>query len=87
MTGLVLTPLGAGSVLASWAAPSYAENYRVSWKLLNASSGEPAIQAGLVAETQFALTGLPSGEPIAVTVSARNDAGETTATEAQILVP
>jgi hypothetical protein len=89
VTGLVLTPLGAGAgaVLVSWGASSYAEDYRVSWKPSSMSSGEPGVLAGLVAETQFALTGLPSGVPIVVSVTARNNSGETEPMEAAIVVP
>jgi hypothetical protein len=85
VTGLVLTPGGAGIVLASWAASSLAVNYRVTWKPTS-SSGEPT-EVGLVGETQFALTSLPSGVPITIGVSARNDSGETAPTEAAIVVP
>ena len=85
VTDLVLTPGGAGIVLASWAASTNAENYRVTWKPTS-SGGEPT-EVGLTAETQFALTGLPSGVPIRVGVSARNAAGETLATEVTIVVP
>jgi len=85
VAGLVLTPGGAGIVLASWAASSLAVNYRVTWKPTS-SSGEPT-EVGLVGETQFALTSLPSGVPITIGVSARNDSGETAPTEAAIVVP
>jgi len=85
VTGLVLTPGGAGIVLASWAASTNAENYRLTWKPTS-SAGEPT-EVGLTAETQFALTGLPSGLPISVGVSARNAAGETLTTEVTIVVP
>jgi hypothetical protein len=87
ITGLVLTPGGAGIVLVSWPASSYADNYRVVWHPSSASSGEPPIEAGLTAETQMALTELPSGVPIIVGVSARNDSGETDVEEATIVVP
>jgi hypothetical protein len=82
--GLVLTPGGAGIVLVSWAASSYATNYRVTWKPTG-SSGDPT-DAGLFTDTQCILTGLPSGMPITVAVSARNDSGETVPTEAAITV-
>ena len=81
---LVLTPGGAGIVLASWAASSLAENYRIVWR---PSSGGATTEAGLVGETQFALTGLPSGVPIIIGLSARNSTGETAPTEAAIVVP
>jgi hypothetical protein len=87
VSALLLTPLGAGTVLAQWPASSYAESYRVTWKPSSASSGEPGTQAGLVSATQFALTGLPSGVSIIVSVSARNGSGETEPVEAAIVVP
>ena len=82
---LTLVPGAAGQVIAEWSPSSYAENYRVKWKVLDAS-GE-AVMAGLTADTQLALMDLPSGATIVVAVSARNHSGETAACEAQIAVP
>jgi hypothetical protein len=82
---LTLVPGAAGRVLATWPAASYAENYRVEWSVLNVS-GDPTV-AGLTSATQFALTGLPSGATVVVGVIARNNSGETAATQAQIVVP
>jgi hypothetical protein len=75
----------AGQVLVTWPASSHAENYRVQWEVLDAG-GEPIV-AGLTAETQFALTDLPSGATIVVGVTARNRSGETAPAQAQMVVP
>ena len=82
---LVLTPGGAGIVLAQWGLASLAENYRVSWRVVG-NPAEPT-ELGLFTERQCALTGLPSGQNIVVLVTARNDSGETEPTEAAIVVP
>jgi hypothetical protein len=79
---LVLLPIGSGTVMATWAVSSYATNYRVTWK--PTASSDPATEVGLFAETQAVLTGLPAGVPITVAVSARNESGETTPTEAAV---
>lgn len=82
---LVLTASGPGVVLANWAASSRAENYRVVWRA--SSSSDPAVEIGLFTEPQATLMDLPSGVPIIIGVSARNDSGETAVTEASIVVP
>ena len=82
VTGLVLTPAGAGTVIASWSPSSNATNYRVSWKPTS-SSGEPT-EVGLFADPQAVISGLPTGVPLTIAVSARNSAGETAATEGSI---
>jgi hypothetical protein len=57
---------------------------RVVWR---PSSSGAETEAGAVTKTQFALTGQPSGVPIIVGVSARNNSGETAPTEAATVVP
>ncbi len=66
-------------------ALSRAINYRVSWKP-QVSSGDPTV-VGLYGDGAATLSGLPSGTLIDVLVTARNNAGETQATQASILVP
>ena len=85
VTGLVLTPGTAGMVLVNWTPSSLASNYRVTWKPTSGSG--PATEAGLFPGTSCVLTELPSAVPITVAVSARNEAGETAATEGTIVVP
>jgi len=81
---LVLTPAGTSMVLVRWGLASLAENYRVKWRL-SGSAAEPT-EVGLFTDRQCSITGLPSGANIVVGVSARNDSGETTPTEAAITV-
>lgn len=83
--GLILTAGLPGTVLVQWEHAARAINYRVSWKP-QGSSGDPTV-AGLYGDGEATLSGLPSGVTIVVTVTARNDAGETQPTEATILVP
>ena len=52
----------------------------------SARSESPATTGTIVADTQFALTDLPSGENVIVGVTARNRSGETTPAESSILV-
>jgi hypothetical protein len=85
VTGLTLTAGGAGIVLVNCAPSTRATNYRVMWRA--SSSGDPATSAGLFTGPQCTLTGLPSGVPIIVGVSARNASGETAIVEATIVVP
>jgi hypothetical protein len=85
VTGLVLTPLGAGVVSAAWDLATLAENYRVTWRVTGGSS--PITELGLFADRQCTITGLPSGSSVVVGVTARNDSGETAPTEAVIVVP
>jgi hypothetical protein len=82
---LVLTPGGAGIVLAQWGLASLADNYRVSWRI--AGSADEPNEIGLFTERQATLTALPSGANIVVLVTARNESGETVPTEAAIVVP
>jgi len=82
VTGLTLLPVGSGTVFATWEPSVRAENYRVTWK--PTASSDPATEVGLFAETQATLTSLPAGVPITVAVSARNNSGETAATEAAV---
>ena len=83
--GVIVTPGLPGTVLAQWQQSPRALNYRVSWRLM--TSGAEPVEVGLFTDLAANLTGLPSGAQIAVLVTARNNAGETPATTALIMVP
>jgi hypothetical protein len=82
VTGVVITPAGSGLVLVTWEPSARATNYRVTWK--PTSSSDPATEVGLFTEPQAVIDSLPSGVPITIAVSARNESGETLPTEAAI---
>jgi hypothetical protein len=83
--GLTLHAGLPGVVQVSWLRSALATNYRVSW-LRPAPGAEPVI-AGLFTDLAVTLTGLPSGESITVSVSARNATGETAPMQKTIVVP
>ncbi len=83
--GLTATPALPGTVLVQYAASARAANYRVSWKS-QVGSGEPT-EFGLFADLVVTLSGLPSETPIVVSVTARNEAGETQPAEVTVVVP
>ena len=85
VTGLVLTPAGAGKVFVEHEASVCALDYQVSWKPQD-GSGNPTV-VGLFADLTLTLSGLPTGLAVVVSVTARNSAGETQPTEATIVVP
>ncbi len=85
VTGLTATPGLPGQVLVQHEASARALNYRVSWKP-QVSSGEPT-EVGLFADLAVTLSGLPSGTTIVVSVTARNEAGETQPAEVTVVVP
>jgi hypothetical protein len=60
-------------------------DYRVSWKVAD-GSGDPTV-VGLFADLAVTLSGLPSGVSIVVSVTARNNAGETQPAEVTVVVP
>ena len=78
----MVTAIGSGTALATWATSARALDYRASWK--PAASSDPAIEVGLFAEAQAIIPSLPSGVPIVVSVSARNASGETAATRVTV---
>lgn len=84
--GLILAAGLPGTVVVTWEAASLAENYRVVWRP-EGSPSENNTEVGLFADLQVLISGLPSGSSVTVGVSARNDSGETEATEATITVP
>jgi hypothetical protein len=85
VSGLNLRAGMPGEVQVSWLRSTVASSYRVTWRT-GASGAEP-VQAGLFADLAVTLSGLPSGQTIFVSVSARNASGETTPTEKSIVVP
>jgi hypothetical protein len=85
VTGLTATPGPPGQVLVQHEASARAVDYRVSWKP-EIGSGEPTV-VGLFADLAVTLSGLPSGTTIVVSVTARNEAGETQPTEVTVVVP
>ena len=85
VAGLTATPGLPGPVLVQYAASARAANYRVKWKPQQ-SSGEPT-EVGLFADLVVTLSGLPSGTTIVVSVTARNEAGETQSAEVTVVVP
>jgi hypothetical protein len=64
--------------------PRPASSYRVTW-LKSAPDAEPVI-VGLFTDLAVTLSGLPSGQSIKVSVSARNATGETVPAEKTIIV-
>ncbi len=85
VTGLTATPGQPGQVFVQHAASARASDYRVSWKP-QVSSGD-FTEVGLFADLAVTLGGLPSGTTIVVSVTARNEAGETQPTEVTVVVP
>jgi hypothetical protein len=83
--GLTLRAGGApGEIIAEWAPSSGAINYRVS-RRISGVDGDP-VEIGLVAEPLTIISGLPAGSTVTVSVTARNNDGETQPVSAQIVV-
>ena len=85
VSGLTVSPGLPGQVLVQYHASARAIDYRVSWKVQDAS-GDP-IMAGLFADLAVTLTGLASGATIVVSVTARNETGETQPASVTGVVP
>jgi hypothetical protein len=83
--GVTATPGLPSTVLVQWMASARAINYRVSWSL--AVSGAEITEVGLFADRAVNLSGLPSGAMVTIYVTARNNSGETSATEVDVTVP
>jgi hypothetical protein len=81
---LTLRPAGEGTILAEWRAARLADNYRVSWEVTD-TDAEPT-EVGLVSDPKAILTGLPVGESVTVTVTARNRTGESGPVRATIVL-
>jgi hypothetical protein len=76
VTGLTVRPgTVAGEIIVEWAAASGAENYRVL-RQVQTLDNEP-VEVGLFTDRTVIIGGLPSGKTVRVTVTARNEAGET----------
>jgi hypothetical protein len=85
VTGLTLRPGGVvGEVIVEWQPSVGAQSYRVL-RLIQTVDASP-LEVGLFNEPMAIISGLPSGKTVVVTVSARNEAGETLPTSASILV-
>jgi len=85
ITGLTLRPGGvAGEVIVEWQPSIGAESYRVL-RLIQTLDASP-LEVGLINEPVTIIGGLPSGKTVVVSVSARNEAGETLSTSASLLV-
>jgi hypothetical protein len=74
--GLTLRPGGvAGEIIVEWEPSVGAANYRVSRQVLTVDV-EP-VEVGLFSDRMVIIGDLPSGKTVRVTVTARNEAGET----------
>jgi hypothetical protein len=85
VTGLTLRPSGIpGEVIVEWQPSVGAEGYRVLRLVQNVDSSP--LEVGLFTDPTAIISGLPSGQTVVVSVSARNEAGETLPASASILV-
>lgn len=84
---LILTPGSAGMIFADWDDARRATRYRVLRKIPG-TDAEPVEITGTLTESEYTLTGLPSGATVEIPIVAVNDAGDgpLTAT-ATIVVP
>jgi hypothetical protein len=83
---LVLTPGSAGMVFADWDDARRADCYRVFKQ--GPTDPAPVEVANAVTESEFTLTGLPSGIAIKITIAPVNEAGDgPESNQAQIVVP
>jgi hypothetical protein len=82
--GLVLNagPAGSGVLYLDWDDAPRADRYRI-WRQL---PGEPEpVVVATVTESDATLSGQPLGQPIAIAISAVNDAGETSRGEVRTI--
>jgi hypothetical protein len=79
VANLVLTPGGPGMVFADWDDARRAERYRV-FKQVPADA-QPVEVANAVTESEYTLTGLPSGVTVKIYIVPVNDAGDGAASE------
>jgi hypothetical protein len=76
VAGLTLRPGGvAGEIIVEWEPSVGAANYRVSRQVLTVDD-EP-VEVGLFTDRMVIINGLSSGKTVRVSVTARNEAGET----------
>jgi hypothetical protein len=86
IANLVLTPGSAGMVLADWDDARRADRYRVYRQTPHESA--PIAVANAVLESEYTLTGLPSGLVVRISIVPVNEAGSgPESTPAEILVP
>jgi hypothetical protein len=84
--GLALAGGGPGTVDADWSDAARAEHYRV-WKQVVGVDAD-FVAVGSPTDSDFTLTGLPSGATVKVQITAVNDAGESQpSTTQQMVVP
>ena len=85
ITGLTLRPGGIpGEVIVEWQPSAGAQNYRVLRVVQTVD--QQSVEVGLFTDPTAIISGLPSGKTVVVTVTARNEAGETLPTSVAILV-
>jgi hypothetical protein len=72
---LILTPGSAGMVFADWDDARRATRYRVLRKIIGTDTA-PVELTGTLTESEYTLTGLPSGTTVEITIAAVNDAGD-----------
>ncbi len=82
--GFVLAAGGTGELEADWSDAPRADRYRV-WKQVVGVDANP-IAVGSPTDSDFTLTGLPSGATVKVQITAVNDAGESQPSATQQLV-
>jgi hypothetical protein len=76
VNGLTVRPGGvAGEIIVEWEPSVGAANYRVSREVLTVDA-EP-VEVGLFSDRMVVISGLPAGKTVRVSVTARNEAGET----------
>jgi hypothetical protein len=72
---LALSPGGPGMVFANWDDARRATRYRV-FKQVPGTDPAPVEITSTVTDSQYTLTGLPTGTAVQITVTAVNDAGD-----------
>lgn len=72
---LVLTPGGPGMVFADWDDARRAERYRV-FKQITGVDAAPVEVTGTASNSEYTLTGLPSGATVQITIRAANSSGD-----------
>ena len=83
---LVLTPGGAGVVLADWSDASRATRYRVFKQVVTVDAA--LVSAATVTDSDYTFAGLPSGKTLKVQIISANDAGQAApSVTAEIVVP
>lgn len=83
--GLVLTLGTAGTVLADWSDAARATRYRVFKQIVGVDAA--FVFVANVNDSDYTLTGLPSGKTVKVQIIAANDAGQSDPIVAEVTVP